>query len=86
MVIYGVVLMPLMETVHAAQPAILQAWYTDDSSFGGTALMIAAAMQTILEKGPARGYYPKPNKLILICNLAMHNMVQAELRDFHFQY
>jgi len=71
MVIYSIALMPLTETVHAAQPDILQAWYTDDSSFGGTELAIAAAMHMILEKGPTRGNYPEPIKSILICNPAM---------------
>ena len=71
MVIYGVALTPLTESVRAAQPNILQAWYADDSSFAGSAPAIAAAMRTILEKGPARGYYPEPSKSILICNPAV---------------
>jgi len=64
---------------------ILQAWYANDSSFGGMALVIAAAMHTILEKGPARGYFPKPSKLILICNPAMQDAVQGELGKLYFQ-
>jgi len=71
MVIYGVVLTPLTESVQEAQPDILQAWYADDSSFAGSAPAIAAAMCMILEKGPARGYYPEPSKSILICNPAV---------------
>jgi len=86
MVIYSVVLTPLMETVRDAQPTILQPWYADSSSFGGTAPTIATAMQMILEKGPTRGYYPEPSKSILICNPAVRNTVQAELGEFHFQY
>jgi len=85
MVIYGVALMPLTETVRAAQPDILQAWYADDSSFGGMAPAIAAAMHMILEKGPARGYFPEPSKSILICNPAVRDAVHGELGEFHFQ-
>jgi len=85
MVIYGVALTPLTESVRAAQPNTLQAWYADDSSFAGSAPAIAAAMRTILEKGPARGYYPKPSKSILICNPAVRETVQGELGTFHFQ-
>jgi len=86
MVIYGVALTPLTETVRTTQPELLQAWYADDSSFGGTTAEIAAAMRTILEKGPTRGYYPEPSKSILICNSAVRNTVQAELQNFGFQY
>jgi len=81
MVIYGVALTPLTEMVQKMLPDTLQAWYTDDSSFGGTAPHIAAAMRVILEKGPARGYFPEPSKSILICNLAIRVTVQAELEE-----
>jgi len=74
------------QTVHQLLPDTLQAWYADDSSFGGTAPDIAAAMRAILEKGPARGYFPEPSKSILICNPAVRAMVQAELEEFRFQY
>jgi len=86
MVIYGVALTPLTETVRQQLPATLQAWYADDSAFGGTAPDIAAAMRTILERGPARGYFPEPSKSILICNPAVRATVQAELAEFSFQY
>jgi len=51
-------------------PNTLQAWYADDSAFGGMAPDIAAAMRMILEKGPMRGYFHEPSKSILICNPA----------------
>jgi len=86
MVIYGVALTPLTEMVRKMLPDTLQAWYANDSSFGGTAPHIAAAMQAILEKGPVRGYFPKPSKSILICNPAVRATVQAELGEFSFQY
>jgi len=86
MVIYGVALTPLTETVRQQLPATLQAWYADDSAFGGTAPDIAAAMRTILERGPSRGYFPEPSKSILICNPAVRATVQAELVEFSFQY
>ncbi len=71
MVIYGIALTPLTETVRQQLPATLQAWYADDSAFGGMAPDITAAMRTILERGPARGYFPEPSKSILICNPAI---------------
>ncbi len=86
MVIYGVALTPLMETVRGTLPTVLQAWYTYDSSFQGITAEIAPAMQIILEKGPARGYYLEPRKSVLICNLAIHKMVQAGLQEFNFQF
>jgi len=64
MVIYGVTLMPLMETVRVEQPDILQAWYADDSSFGGTAPMITAAMCMIMEK-PCKGLLPQAKQINL---------------------
>jgi len=60
--------------------------YADDSTFGGTAMDIAAAMRIILAKGPTRGYYPEPSKSVLICNPTVHASVMAELADYHFQY
>jgi len=71
MVIYGTTLMPLTEMVQQQLPATLQAWYANESTFGGMAPDIAAAMQAILERGPARCYFPKPSKSILICNPAV---------------
>jgi len=86
MVIYGIAVTPLTESVRTTLPNILQAWYADDSAFGGTTQEITAAMQIILAKGPARGYYPEPSKSVLICNPIIHETVEADLGDYHFQY
>jgi len=86
MVIYGVAMTPLTESLRTTLPNVLQAWYADDSAFDGAIPEIAAAMQLILAKGPARGYYPEPSKSILICNPTVRETVQGELEAFHFQY
>jgi len=86
MVIYGMAMTPITKSLQSTLPAILQAWYVDDSAFSSMTHKIAAAMQLILAKGLACGYYPKPSKSILICNPTMHVMVWHKLDHFHFQY
>jgi hypothetical protein len=57
-------------------PDVEQPWYADDAGAGGTFAGIREYFKKLLEKGPRRGYFPKPSKNILI--LQEHNKEAAE--------
>ena len=86
MVIYGLALIPLAESLRKAVPSVVQPWYADNATMAGPVSGIAKAMGIIREEGPARGYFPEPSKSILICNPEVSETAKAALEGFNFQY
>jgi hypothetical protein len=86
MILYGLALVPLAESMRRAVPDLVQLWYADDAAMAGEADKIAKATRLLEVEGPARGYFPEPAKSILICSPAVREDVQTELREFNFQY
>ena len=66
MVLYGLSLTPLAEALRRAVPTIVQPWYADDAAMAGPVTGIRDAQQLLLTLGPQRGYYPEPEKSVLI--------------------
>jgi hypothetical protein len=52
MLLYGLALVPLAETLRATFPKVLQAWYTDDSVLQGRTSGIASCMAMLKPLGP----------------------------------
>jgi hypothetical protein len=85
MVLYGLALTPLAESIRAAVPTIVQPWYADDAAMAGPVRGIAEAQRLLLELGPRRGYFPEPDKSILIAPVATPPSALASLAEFNFR-
>jgi hypothetical protein len=62
MVLNGLSLTPLAEALRRSVPDAVQPWY----AIGGRVSTIAKAQRLLLRLGPRRGYFPEPDKSILI--------------------
>ena len=84
MVLYGLSLTPLAKSIRAAVPQVVQPWYADDAAMAGPITGIRDAQRLLLEWGPQRGYYPEPEKSILISPL--HNSPESldPVAEFNF--
>jgi hypothetical protein len=58
MVIYGLVLVPLSLDLRVRHPWVLQSSYAADTTMEGRASAVAAAMDSLVQAGPVRGYFP----------------------------
>jgi hypothetical protein len=68
MVLYGLALVLLADTLRQAHPEVVQAWYADDGQLQGRLLRVAQAMLHLQRLGPEWGYFPEPAKSIFVCN------------------
>jgi hypothetical protein len=84
MVLYGLTLTPLAEAIRSAVPQATQPWYADDSALVGNLPSIAKAQRLLLELGPRRGYFPEPEKSILITPPTTPPSALDELNEFNF--
>ena len=66
MILYGLSLTPLAESLRRSVPNAVQPWYADDGAIVGSVSTIAKAQRLLLQLGPRRGYFPEPDKSILI--------------------
>ena len=66
MIIYGIGMLPVTESIIAKVPDCHQPWYADDAGAGGEFNEILKYITTLCDEGPARGYFPEPTKSILI--------------------
>lgn len=84
MFLYAITMTPLAEALRLAFPELFQAFYADDGAAAGKASDIARFMDCLNAWGPSRGYYPEPDKCVLVST----NEAQARvvLARFPFQY
>jgi hypothetical protein len=85
MILYGLSLTPLAEALRTAIPQLAQPWYADDAAMIGAVSAIAKAQRLLLQLGPRRGYFPEPEKSVLITPVDTPSSALTELHDFHFQ-
>jgi hypothetical protein len=86
MVLYGLSLTPLAEAIRQAAPRVVQPWYADDAAMAGPVEGIRTAQRLLLELGPLRGYFPEPDKSILIAPIATPPSALEPLEEFNFQH
>ncbi len=86
MVLYGLALTPLAETIRASVPTVAQPWYADDAAMAGSVDGIAEAQRLLLELGPRRGYFPEPDKSILIVPFATPPPALEPIAEFNFRH
>eukprot|EP00957_Ditylum_brightwellii_P108904 8308253-Ditylum_brightwellii.AAC.1 len=66
MIGYGVALLLLADQLREEEEKVLAPFYADDLSLDGPAQCNACQLQFMMGKGPDRGYFPEPDKLIHI--------------------
>ena len=66
MVTYGLSLLPLIRLLKKTIPDVHQPWYADDTGAGGKFKRIRLYFEKLQEFGPLRGYFPEPDKSILV--------------------
>jgi len=86
MVLYGLALLPLAESLREAEPTVLQPWYADDMAMQGPVSGIARVMRLLQVEGPPRGYFPEPAKSILVCDPSVRTAAEAALMEFNFSF
>ena len=77
MVLYGIALLPLAESLQKEFPDALQPWYADDVAMQGPPARVAACFKLLWKLGPMFGYYPEPEKSFATCPLT----VEQEVKD-----
>jgi hypothetical protein len=85
MILYGLALTPLAESIRSAVPNLSQPWYADISGFFGSVSSLAQAQTLLQELGPRRGYFPEPEKSLLIAPIDTPPHALDALDSFHFQ-
>ena len=85
MVVYGLTLVPLAETVRGEVPDLVHAWYADDACLAGKIRSIGPAVDLIMKHGPARGYFMEPDKSILVCAESLPAPALEGLTRFKFR-
>jgi hypothetical protein len=83
MAIYGLALAPLLLDLRVRHPLVLQPWYANDATMEGRASAVTAAMDSLVQAGPARGYFPSPEKSVV---LADYVAASSRLARFNFAY
>eukprot|EP00534_Pseudo-nitzschia_fraudulenta_P001034 CAMPEP_0201119006 /NCGR_PEP_ID=MMETSP0850-20130426/3183_1 /ASSEMBLY_ACC=CAM_ASM_000622 /TAXON_ID=183588 /ORGANISM="Pseudo-nitzschia fraudulenta, Strain WWA7" /LENGTH=295 /DNA_ID=CAMNT_0047384539 /DNA_START=18 /DNA_END=901 /DNA_ORIENTATION=+ len=86
MVLYGLSLVPLAETLRRSHPDVIQPWYADDAAMHGTVSQIASTMRQLLALGPARGYFPEPAKSIFLGRPETSVRAREVLEEFNFKF
>ena len=76
MIAYGIGVLPLIRELWGTHPRVTQPWYADDAGAGGKFPNIMEHLRDLQARGPARGYYPEPTKIILV--VAPGNVAWAE--------
>ena len=66
MVLYRIILVPLAEELRSADPVLLSPFYVEDAAFDSLAQQSSKLLNLLMERGPDRGYLPKPSKLLFI--------------------
>ena len=87
MTLYGITLLPLIESLRKDVPEVLQPWYADDAAMVGKVEDLRTAMELLQERGPARGYFPEPSKSVFVpATPEVAEQCKIALKDFNFRH
>jgi hypothetical protein len=83
MAFYAVGVLPLIRAVKRdeALAGVLQMWYADDSSAGGRIQGLVKWLRVLIERGPDFGYFPEPDKSVLVVQPADAEAAQKLMKD-----
>ena len=76
MIAYGIGVLLLMRELWVARPRVIQPWYADDAEAEGKFTKILEHLRGLPARGPSRGYYPDPTRIILV--VALVNVARVE--------
>ena len=68
MVFYRITLVLLAEELRAVGSGLLSPFYAYDTMFDSSVRQSAQLLNMLMERGPDRGYFPKPAKSFFISN------------------
>ena len=80
MVLYGVTLVPLVEELGVEYLRLIFPFYADNTTFDGSSRQSAQLLNLLMERGPDRGYLPKPAKSLFIPDTPVQE--EAARREF----
>jgi hypothetical protein len=86
MVIYGLAMAPLSHDLRERYSKVLQPWYADNMAMEGPASAVAEAFAHLAQAGPARGYFPAPEKSILLARPEDQAAAATHLEHFEFDF
>jgi hypothetical protein len=86
MVLYGLALVPLATRLRDFAPELPQAWYADDYVMTGPCSLLGPTVALLARLGPERGYFPEPDKSIVIVRPQDRPATQHQLQEYNFQY
>ena len=69
MIAYNIGVLPIIRDLQYAHPCITHPWYADDVRSGDSFGDIIAHLHNFQKRGPLRGYFPDPTKIILVLAL-----------------
>ena len=84
MIIYGIGMLLLTLQLKAAVPTSLQPWFVKDAAVGGGFEEVTEVFRLLATTVPARGYFPKPTKSILVVKPAMVERAKAHFDHLGF--
>jgi hypothetical protein len=65
MLMYAMAVLPLIKSLKSEDP-IVQNWYADDASAIGNLEHVKVWIEKLIQRGPAYGYFPEPQKSYLV--------------------
>ena len=80
MVLYGISLVPLVKELKVADLGLLSPFYANDAEFNRLSRQSAQLLNLLMERGPDRGYLPKPAKSLFIPDTPVQE--EAARREF----
>ena len=86
MLLYGLALVPLAEDLREEVPGVVQPWYADDAAMAGRASEVSLLMEALTRLGPKYGYFPEPDKSVLIVTERHEEAARCRLSRFPFKY
>jgi hypothetical protein len=84
MVAYGILLLLLIQLLKDEVQDVKQPWYADDAGMGGTLSGIRGYFKKLQEQGPRWGYFPEPDKSILIVQPHSKAAARIAFKDLDF--
>jgi hypothetical protein len=85
MVAYGIGILPLIRHLKRGFPGVKQPWYADNSGVGAHFPVLWRFFERLQVIGPSYGYYPEPDKSILIVRPENKANAKIEFADLGFK-
>ena len=85
MILYGLALLTIIKELKTNFLDLKQPWYADDAAATGKFQQIKDFVMELMEKGPKYGYYPEPEKSILVVHPSNVLYAKTFFEDLKFK-